>query len=598
MFLLFKKFKKTVLFSFISFVLLLGVGCQKEETEYIDTTVQGTITANSVVSTILGRTAQNEGSWDDVIDGTSCAAVQYPLTVIANGQEVILQSIEDVQLIVAIFAQFPNDTDTLEIVFPITLIMWDYTEVVVNSQEELNQIIANCISNGQGDDEISCIGFQYPITIYTYNSAQEQTGTVVINSDFELFQFIQNLDENDVYSLDFPVTVILYDGSTQTVNNTQELQYLIESCENSTNTNPDPTQFEADLTTGVWYVTYYFDDYDQTDNYQGYQFSFNTDGSSTASNGTNTVNGSWEYDNDENIPEFELDFGDDDPFDELDEDWEIIEADSEIIKLRDVSGDGSVNYLTFERNPNTTGSNEELNNLIQHLTTDSWFVNLMDDGGEDKTCNFVTYEFSFDSNGIAQAVSTSNTVTGYWTAQMNDGQLEVILNFDTGGSNEVFDNLNDDWEVLVSSNTAINLRDVSEGSGETDYLNFKRSPYTGCGGGGDTAADVENILQDGQWFVAGYLDEGYDETSDYAGYTITFNSGGSVTATNGTNTNYGTWSVAGTTGSLELLLDFGTDEPFEDLNEEWDIIESLTNKITLQHISSEGGVYDLILEKL
>ncbi len=598
MFLLIKEYKKTILFSLMSFVVLLGVSCQKEETEYIDTTDKDTITANSVITTILGRTAQNEGSWDDIIDGTSCAAIQYPLTVIANGQEVTLQSIADVQLIVAIFAQFPNDIDTLEIVFPITLIMWDYTEVEVNSQEELNQIIANCISNGQGDNEISCIGFQYPITIYTYNSAQEQTGTVVINSDFELFQFIQNLDENDVYSLDFPVTVILDDGSTQTVNNTQELQDLIESCENNTNTNPDPTQFETDLTTGVWYVTYYFDDYDETDNYQGYQFVFNTNGNATASNGTYTVNGSWEYNYDDNIPEFELDFGDIVPLDELDEDWEIIEASSEIIKLRDICSDGSVNYLTFERNPSTTGSNEDLNNLIQYLTTDSWFVNLMNDSGEHKTCDFVAYEFYFAGNGTAQAVSTSNTVTGFWAAQMSDGQLEVILNFDTSGSNDFFDNLNDDWEVLLSSNTAVNLRDVTGESGETDYLNFKRNPYSGCGGGGTTATDVENIIQDGQWFVASYLDEGDDETSDYAGYTITFNNVGSVTATNGTNTNYGTWSVTGTTGSLELLLDFGTDEPFEDINEDWDIIEALTNKITLQHISSGGGVYDLILEKL
>ncbi len=598
MLLLIKKYKKTVLFSLMSFVLLLGVSCQKEETEYIDTTDQDTITANSVITTILSKTVQNEGSWDDIIDGTSCAAVQYPLTVIANGQEVLLQNIEDIQLIVAIFAQFPNDTDTLEIVFPITLIMWDYTEVEVNSQEELNQIITNCISNGQGNNEITCISFQYPITIYTYNSAQEQTGTVVINSDFELFQFLQNLDENDVYSLDFPVTVILDDGSTQTVNNTQELQDLIESCENNTSTNPDPTQFETDLTTGVWYVTYYFNDYDETDNYQDYQFTFNTDGSSTASNGNDTVNGSWNYQND-STPKLELYYGTTSPFNELDEDWEIIEASTEIIKLKDISGDGSINYLTFERNPNTTGSNEDLNNLIQYLTTDSWFVNLMDDSEEDKTCNFVAYEFSFASNGTAQAVSTSNTVTGFWAAQMSDGQLEVILNFDSGGSNEAFGNLNDDWEVLVSSNTAINLRDVSGGNGGTDYLNFERNPYTGCGGGGTTAADVENILQDGQWFVASYLDDGVDETSDYAGYTITFISGGSVSATNGTNTNYGTWYVTGSTGSLELILDFGTSNPFEGINEDWDIIEALTNKITLQHISGGGGgINDLILEKL
>ena len=357
--------KKIHLFRFfVLFFLSVSLfSCQKEEEEYIDETNDETITSNSPLTGLLLRTSQNPGAYDDIIDGNSCASVVLPVTVIANGQQVTINSPEDISIIQEIFNLFPNDTDTLEIMFPITLELFDYTQVTVNNQGELDALAATC---GTNDVEIGCLDFVFPISFFTYNADQQQTGTVTVNSDSELFGFLQNLGPDHFISLDFPISVILADGSTMEVNSNQQLQTLIADCVANTNTDPiDVSQFEEDLTTGPWYVAYFFDDYDETDNYAGYEFTFALDGSAQAVKSGTSVSGTWAL-----IADFKFDlfFGTNTPLDELDEDWEILEATADIIKLKHISGsDGSTDYLTFGRNPNTGGNNTELNLFIENL---------------------------------------------------------------------------------------------------------------------------------------------------------------------------------------------------------------------------------------
>src|SRR5690606_21866889 len=219
------------------------------------------------------------------------------------------------------------------------------------------------------------------------------------------------------------------------------------------------------------------------------------------------------------------------PFDELDEDWDIIEATQDIIKLKHISGgDGSVDFLTYERTPNGGGGGNT-SGFIDNLINSVWYVNLLDDDGNNETCDYVAYEFKFNSNETVIATSTNNTVNGTWAVTNSSSGVDVVWNFEITGSDDPFEDLNDDWDLISFDAQIIKLIDISGGNGGTDYLNFGRNPYTGCNGGGNTT-ELTNILLDGQWFVQSYIDDGDNETNDYNGYNLTFNSDGTVVAEN------------------------------------------------------------------
>jgi len=577
---------------FLRLILLVFLGvfifsCQKEEEEHIDETEEETINSNSQLTDLLLRTSQSPGAYDDIIDGNSCAAVILPVTVIANGQQVTVNTPEDINIIKDIFNLFPNDTDTLEIMFPISLELFDYTQVTINNQADLDALAATC---DIADAEIGCLKIVYPISFFTYNTNQQQTGTVTITNDWELFDFLHRLGPDDFISLDFPITVQLEDGSSVEVNTNQQLQALIVDCVANTNEDPiDISQFEEDLTTGIWYVDYFFDDYDETDNYAGYEFTFALDGTAQSVKSGVVISGTWAL-----VENFKLDlfFGSSVPLNELDEDWEIIEANAEFIKLKHISGsDGSIDYLTFGREPNTGGTNTELNLFIENLITGSWYVNLLEEYGVDHTANFNEYEFTFFGNGSATAVSNSNTVNGYWTAQMDSGNLDFILNFETT-TNGDFGELNDDWDVLEATQTIIRLSDVSGGGG-TNYLTFGREP-NGGGGGGPDPQELRDILISGTWYVEKFLDDGDDETADFNGYDFNFYNNETVYATNGTENVYGIWVV--TVTGQELNFEFDMDSPINRADDQnYKALQYVPTRVTFITRNSQGEIEDTLI---
>ena len=577
---------------FLRLILLVFLGvfifsCQKEEEEHIDETEEETINSNSQLTDLLLRTSQSPGAYDDIIDGNSCASVILPVTVIANGQQVTVNTPEDINIIKDIFNLFPNDTDTLEIMFPISLELFDYTQVTINNQADLDALAATC---DIADAEIGCLNIVYPISFFTYNTNQQQTGTVTITNDWELFDFLHRLGPDDFISLDFPITVQLEDGSSVEVNTNQQLQALIVDCVANTNEDPiDISQFEEDLTTGIWYVDYFFDDYDETDNYAGYEFTFALDGTAQSVKSGVVISGTWAL-----VENFRLDlfFGSSVPLNELDEDWEIIEANAEFIKLKHISGsDGSIDYLTFGREPNTGGTNTELNLFIENLITGSWYVNLLEEDGVDHTANFNEYEFTFFGNGSATAVSNNNTVNGYWTAQMDSGNLDFILNFETT-SNGDFGELNDDWDVLEATQTIIRLSDVSGGGG-TNYLTFGREP-NGGGGGGPDPQELRDILISGTWYVEKFLDDGDDETGDFNGYDFNFYNNETVYATNGTENVYGIWVV--TVTGQELNFEFDMDSPINRADDQnYKALQYVPTRVTFITRNSQGEIEDTLI---
>tara|TARA_R110002072_G_scaffold193809_2_gene350957 strand:- start:18 stop:1520 length:1503 start_codon:yes stop_codon:yes gene_type:complete len=474
------------------------------------------------------------------------------------------------------------------------IVIDDVQETITNDSQLFN-LLNRIPESSNTPNSISCIDFQYPITFLIFDSNNQQTGSQTVNNDVELLLFITNIEPNTTISIEFPISVILQNGSVVQVNNNQELQNLILECDLSG--GDVPTNFSEILTEGVWYVSYYFDDTDETSDFAGYEFDFATDNTATATVNNSTTNGTWNITTG-STPDLVLFFGESDPLDELDDDWDIIEATNEIIRLKDVSGgDGSTDLLTFTRTPTTGGGGGSNSaNFIENLITDVWYVNLLEDDGVNETCYFASYQFTFDSNQNVVATSSTNTVNGVWVVTSSSSGLDLDLQFEITGDDDPFDELNDDWDVTSFSNALIELMDISGGDGSTDLLNFGRNPYTDCSGA--NPQDLITIMVNGPWFVASYLDDGNNQTSDYTGYEVTFNNGGTAVATNGTSTFNGSWSVVNSSNGLDVILEFGENPPFDEFNDDWDVSDFSNTVIELVDVSGDGTTDNLVFQKL
>ncbi|MCS6917642.1 MAG: hypothetical protein RMK52_07535 [Chitinophagales bacterium] len=102
---------------------------------------------------------------------------------------------------------------------------------------------------------------------------------------------------------------------------------------------------------GQWRITKFIEDsVDHTSYFTGYVFTFNENGTVTATNGSNTVSGTWGTRNDSGKTKFDLYFSSPYEFEEISEDWVVLSFTSTLIDLEHISGgDGSIDHLTFEK---------------------------------------------------------------------------------------------------------------------------------------------------------------------------------------------------------------------------------------------------------
>ena len=112
-----------------------------------------------------------------------------------------------------------------------------------------------------------------------------------------------------------------------------------------------PETLSENVIKGSWKITYYWDsDKDETSHFSGYNFTFEAGGVLKATNGTNDYLGTWSTGTDDSHTELVISFLSPLDFEELSDDWEVIEFSKVLIKLQDVSGgDGSIDYLTFTK---------------------------------------------------------------------------------------------------------------------------------------------------------------------------------------------------------------------------------------------------------
>jgi len=213
---------------FISLLLMTFISCQDEISQIIEPTQGEALKVNANVTNLVQRTVTKDGSKDNIIDNASCLQVQLPVTVTVNEIEINVNSEDDFEVIEAVFDEFDDDSDHLEIFFPIEIILSDYSKISINTQEELEALIEDCGGENEMDDDIECLDFVYPISLSMYNSENQLTKTVQIENDEQFYKLIDDIDDNDIVVANFPISVILYDGSERNIENMDILENVIE----------------------------------------------------------------------------------------------------------------------------------------------------------------------------------------------------------------------------------------------------------------------------------------------------------------------------------------------------------------------------------
>ena len=289
-------------------LVLLNTSCRSEENELVESPQNETLEANSNVANLLQRTALNDGSDDNIIDNASCLDIELPVTVNVNGLEITVDTEDDLDLIEDIFDEFDDDEDVLEILFPITIVLADFTEVTINNFDELEDLAEDCAGENEDDDDIECADIRYPLEASIFDTNNELVGTLTIDDDEELYLFIEDLEDTQIVTIGFPIVVVLSDGTEVEASNLDELEDILDNAKDDCDEDDDNdfndddcencnTDQLTDVLTGCsdWYVDKLErNDMDLDDEYNGFFFSFTESGDIEVTDGVDTFQGSWQ----------------------------------------------------------------------------------------------------------------------------------------------------------------------------------------------------------------------------------------------------------------------------------------------------------------
>jgi hypothetical protein len=314
-----------------------------------------TNTADSQTASNLERVSMYDGSFDDFLDGVSCSSILLPVTATVNGTQVTIVSEADYQQVIDIIAQFNDDNDEVLLQFPLTIQLSNYTELVVTSQSEYNAISQACQAVEQiAEDAISCVEVNYPITILNYNLNLEQTGSVVIESNQQLYAYINNLSDDTLFAVNYPITATISGDTATTIASDLELQVQINDClgleSAQEEAEENAQQLEQLLVNGVYQIESFVDtSVDTASDYAEFTIDFANDMTLVAENIINAtvqdVQGTYQVTSQTEVY-LELNFAGNTSFSLLNHQWEVTSYNNTSISLQSTTNAAITLVLT------------------------------------------------------------------------------------------------------------------------------------------------------------------------------------------------------------------------------------------------------------
>tara|TARA_R110002049_G_scaffold993_11_gene7234 strand:+ start:18862 stop:20646 length:1785 start_codon:yes stop_codon:yes gene_type:complete len=581
------KMKTLLLFTF--FALLLFTSCQEEVIDVTPPAESETLSANSELTSLISATSIMDGSTDNIIDKASCLSVELPITVIVKGLEIKIDSKEDFKIIEKIFKEFDDDDDTLDIVFPITIILSNYEEVTIQNRDALDNLIKECQGENEEDDDIECIDFQYPISFSVYNPNFQIINVVTIENDRQLHKFIKRVMNAEVLaSINFPVTMKLADGTEIVVNNNIELARTIKEAKDACDEDDDNDYGDDDFTkerldkylvTCPW-VVYDFqrNTISLANKYNEYALNFKEDGVVVMrARGGGILTGTWSTRVTDKGALLKMKF---EKLADFTLEWIVYDIEDGKIKVFEEGG----NRIILKRNCDVVVdiSKERIENYLQECF---WRVARLSINGTDKEKEYIGTPLKFYENNVVKLRVNGELVQG--TYEVGVRNVGFILQITLDGRPD----LKLEWLITF----------LEEGLIKLENANNKMILERHCPDGDEDINYIGDVLVTGAWEVAKY-DDGLihvqDPSVNFFMYTVDFLESGRIKVTDPNNgVTAGSW-LAYRNDGLVLGLHFANEAPFNELTHRWRIKEITPNRIELKDLSSTGAIERiLVLEK-
>ncbi|WP_460191008.1 hypothetical protein [Urechidicola sp. KH5] len=569
--------------TFIPFIALLFCfnSCQEEAVEVLQEDPDSLLEANSTIANLMFRTSLLDGSYDNILDNASSIAVNLPVTVFANGLEIIVDSEEEFEVVESIFDEFDDDNDNLEFLFPITIRNINHQEITINNVNELEVLVEDGNGENQPDEDIECVDFAYPLVYSVFDTGSNTPTTVTVYNDEDMHAFLQEIDADDVISLNFPIQLIYTDGTDVTVNSMSELEEVLAGAVNFCDEDDDNDYSDDDfdleelnelLTTCPWEVKRVVrNNNDETPEYLEFLMLFNENGTvKVRKNNGSIIQGTWETTflrssgvvlnlNLDNLPDFTLE-------------WQVAELGNERIKLYTPNG----NKIILKKNCDAI-VDHTIDDVYEILQECLWRIQRLHVNGNSEGQNFIATPLEFlDNNMVKMRVEGSNI----------EGNYDIYVNSENRKILQIF--IEDDphlrllWEISIIENNKLTL--INE---QNEMLLFQYCP------GEDEHLNIVNeiITSGGYWKIA-YLEvDSEDFTSDYEHFKYKFYDSGKVRANpTGASNIYGSWLSYRYNDAPIVGLNFGEDNEMSVVNGRWEITETEEERFELIDFSADGNI--------
>jgi len=586
-----KKTIQNLMYAGLFSMTLIFNSCQEEFEEVNGGNDQETIMASSTTANLIKNTSTNDGSFDNIVDGASCFAINFPYTVEVAGVQITIDSIEDLRLIEEIFDEFDDDEDILELLFPITITLADFTEIVIENKEALRELVAEC-TEGE-DEDIECIDFVYPITLFTFDVNNQQTGSVVINSDKELRRFFAGLEDGDLVSIDFPITLKKFDGTEIMVNSNAELAAALEAAKDECDEDDDndfndddfsEERLDAYIVECSWLVSNVKrDGTNQTGEYFAYKMDFTEDGVVTVEDRVgNVFTGEWETRMSDDGVVLGL------AFEELVDfnlEWLVYEIGKGRIKL---FGDDDNRIILKQLCEDDSSESDDPDTLREILKECEWIIRKVKNDGEEIN-RLLGYKFEFMAEGVVTLSNGINTSEGTWEVGLNeDMELALLISLGDGA-------IDFNWPLrdLTNKRLKFEVEDI-------DYELILQRTCDDDANDGDVP-EIRNFILGGPWNVIFYDNDGQNDTAVFDGMDFSFALFNQVEVSINDDPQIGgLWRITREkSGNLQFFLNFEDDPTFGELTEAWYIVDVTSNRIELiyEDEDEDDNLKILILEK-